>query len=379
MYISSFMEILKIRKVYYIILFLFLIFFGLRGYVGSDWVSYSISYQNINSIFELIQDKEEIYKSGSYEIGFELYLRVIKFFSKSYHFFVFINVIFDLFLINIIINYYQIENKVFFLFCYTALSGILFQFDILRNSKSVLLFLVSLRYIDKKKIGKYIILNFLGMTFHISSLIYILLYPVLKINIRKKGILFIIFIANLIYFTNIFDIKKLMELSVAFLPKVTEAKVIQYLNHSVYSKGSKISLGIVEKNILLFYLMISYKKVFGKKNRRVFLNIFIIYVISYSFSREFYLFKDRILILFVPSYWFIYSFIVEFQKTKVKKMVTLTLLSCYLFFNLVIGQNTFENKKDEFKRKYDNILFGIIPYEKRMNNIIEINKERMKE
>lgn len=379
MYVSSLIEIFKIKKIYYLILFLFLVFFGFRGYVGSDWVSYSVSYQNINSIFDFFQGKEEIYKSGSYEIGFEIYLRTIKFFSKDYHFFVLVNVIVDIFLINIIIKYNNIENRVFFLFCYISLSGILFQFDILRNSKSVLIFLLSLRYIDNKKVGKYIVLNFLGMLFHTSSLIYILLYPLLKTKIKRRGILFVILITNLIYFTDIFDIKKIVELCSVFLPRITKEKIIQYLSHSVYSKESRISLGIVEKNMLLFYLIIFYKKIFQNENRKVFLNMFIIYLISYSFSRKFYLFKDRVLILFIPSYWFIYSFIVQTQKTRIKKLIFLTILSCYLFLNLVIGQNRFEDEKDKFKREYDNILFKIIPYEERMMNIIKINDERLKQ
>lgn len=66
-----------------------IIFFGLRGYVASDWISYTQFYEDVPPIYNLFSSG--YLKIVNFELGFVLFSSIIKTFSDNYIFYSFVN------------------------------------------------------------------------------------------------------------------------------------------------------------------------------------------------------------------------------------------------------------------------------------------------
>ena len=106
------------------------------------------------------------------------------------------------------------------------------EFNLYRNTKSFSLFLLSLPYLQNRKLLPYLLLNMTGCLFHISSMIYLPLYFVLYRKMSKEIILDKLFYCQYSYFMNIHFTSDIMNLvmDVLDVDRVSR-KIVGYMSN----------------------------------------------------------------------------------------------------------------------------------------------------
>ncbi len=162
------------RYLNYIVILTYILFFGFRGFVGWDWYNYYPYFTNLPNFTNLPTISNFIPEKNRYEFGFSLFSVLIKSINPDYNFYILINCIVNITLLSIFLKRYVPSNLfAFSLVTFIVMEGFILEVNLLRNIKSVLLFLISLRYIENRKFFKFLILNLLGVLFHWSAIIYL--------------------------------------------------------------------------------------------------------------------------------------------------------------------------------------------------------------
>lgn len=327
----------KTRKyINYLIIIVYLLFFGFRGFIGWDWYSYYPFFNSLNL---------SSIDTSFYDIGFVYYTYIIKLVFNDYNVFIFINSLINIILLYIIFNRY-LPQKYFALALVIFLSfeGIKFEVDLLRNIKSVFLFIFSIKYIEKRNFFKFLLLNICGFLFHWSSIVYFPLYFFIykKINI-KYLIIFFIF-SNVIFLSQIEYIKPFFYyISNLFFKN----KIDSYLNNSMFGSAYGITLIYIEK-LFISMLIFMYYGYLSKTRINVILinSFFISIIISFLFS-EIYIVVARLSVLFIYSYWLLLPILIK--NSRLSRPVLI------LFFVLFAMLKTYRNT-NYVMYKYDNVL-----------------------
>lgn len=339
-------------------LLILLIFIGLRGHVSSDFVSYYPWFQYLPNLskleFNALFDDE-------FEFGFVFYSSIIKTIFSDYFVWVFINTLIDMSILMWAFKKYSCSVVLSFFF-FVAFNGISMEFNLYRNTKSFSLFLLSLPYLQNRKLLPYLLFNITGCFFHISSIIYLPLYFFLYRDLSKKVIWISYFVVNILIFMNIHFTSEIMNLvmDVLDVDRVSR-KIIGYMSKS---EDLKLSFGWFERSFSFCVFMLNYDKLVAlNKMNRVFCNSFFIYYISFHLFMDIQVFVERIPSLFMYSYWFLYPAVFDVITTKYKNLiVAFLMLFCFVKTSLA---------NREIICRYDNLITGIEHFEKRAS--IRIN------
>ena len=332
-------------------------FLGLRGFIGWDWWAYYPSYNNLPGGF-------------NYEIGYEIWSNIFYKIGLSYHHFTFINTVADILILAYVLKKYS-KYPIFSMFLFLAVQGLSFEVDLLRNAKAVLLFIISIQFIKERKIIPFLILNILGMTFHISSIIYLPMYFILNRNYSRKIILPLIILGNIYY---IFDTKifiHILEYMSSVLPAAVGGKITSYL--SIIPQNYKLPIGTLYFERLVTFIMVFFflhkEKVSREKENQYSLimeNSFYIFYLIFLFTSEFFIASTRIGILFIYANWFLWGDIIEnLRNTKIK--VAVFLIAVLIGGNRIYNHFDFNGNKILYR--YENIITDHKSYEEKMKDL----------
>ena len=317
-----------------------LLFFGFRGFVGWDWVNYYPVFNDSPTFFSL--DLEAFHKTR-FENGFVLYTILIKTIWNNYHFFVFINTLTDLLILFAFLK--QFSKYSFSLSClvFLAMGGFYFEVDLLRNSKSVLLFLLSLKYLRDRNIIVYLMINITGSFFHITALLFLPLYFFLH-KVVKRQIIIIIFILGLtLFFLQIEYVRPILKFMAVLLGEKFTLLLNKYLEIDLYSKSYGITIGLIER-IFTAFLIFKYYSVLIEKDRNniLFINAFILFFIVFMYFSEIRVIPARIGMLFSFSYWILYPAIYNAIQNRNNKIFFLSFIFLYSIIKIAgITDNIF--------------------------------------
>ena len=332
-------------------------FLGLRGFIGWDWWAYYPSYNNLPNGF-------------NYEIGYEIWSNIFYKIGLSYHHFTFINTVADILILAYVLKKYS-KYPIFSMFLFLAVQGLSFEVDLLRNAKAVLLFIISIQFIKERKIIPFLILNILGMTFHMSSVIYLPMYFILNRNYSRKIVLPLIILGNIYY---LFDTKlfiHILEYMSSILPAAVGGKITSYL--SIIPQNYKLPIGTLYFERLVTFIMVFFF-LHKEKNHRekenpyslIMENSFYIFYLIFLFTSEFFIASTRIGILFIYANWFLWGDIIEnFRDTKIKAAV-------FLIAVLIGGNriyNHFDFNGNKILYRYENIITDHKSYEEKMKDL----------
>ena len=332
-------------------------FLGLRGFIGWDWWAYYPSYNNLPNGF-------------NYEIGYEIWSNIFYKIGLSYHHFTFINTVADILILAYVLKKYS-KYPIFSMFLFLAVQGLSFEVDLLRNAKAVLLFIISIQFIKERKIIPFLILNILGMTFHMSSVIYLPMYFILNRNYSRKIVLPLIILGNIYY---LFDTKlfiHILEYMSSILPAAVGGKITSYL--SIIPQNYKLPVGTLYFERLVTFIMVFFF-LHKEKNHRekenpyslIMENSFYIFYLIFLFTSEFFIASTRIGILFIYANWFLWGDIVEnLRDTKIKAAV-------FLIAVLIGGNriyNHFDFNGNKILYRYENIITDHKSYEEKMKDL----------
>lgn len=352
----------------------FVFFFGLRGFVYTDWMMYYPLFDKLPTIWDggltsvLSTDFSEDFVTdvnigqAGIELGFIYFTVFFKSIIPDYFAFIFFNTLIDALLLNVFIKRYSRYYVLSFIL-FIAFGGLILEFNLLRNIKALLLFLISLKYLQERRILPYMLLNLAGFLFHSSALIFLPLYFILNKQWPQWLIWTIFIVGNIIF---LLQIKYLEPIALSIADLIggrMGVKVRLYFVSDLYSQPYGIGLGYIER-IITFMVMILFQKKLKEQNsyNLIFINSYLLYFIIYFFFAELMIAVERLSLLFVFSYWILYTEILGIIKEEINKLVLVLILTAYCILKLAqANSNVF--------CRYDNLLFGIESFEDRSMHV----------
>lgn len=331
-------------------LFVFIFFFGGRGYIGWDWTSYSEIYDLFPSMLDssffhdLMMSAED--QEDTREKGFLVYLAFFKTLGVNYLVFVLLSVCIDAFLTDKFIERFCPNYALaMLLFVYVYCNA---EINLQRNIKSITIFLFSLRYAEERKILPFMLLNLLGATFHFSAIFYMLSYFLFKMPINRWVYLAVIVILNAIYLLQIDIIQGLIPIVAQFVGGKAEVVANIYTN-SVITHEAGISIGAVERLITSAMIFVYWDGLNEKARRgKLFINSFLVYSVCIDIFWPFSIFIERISLLFMFCYIYIWSTIVKSIRTRKMRYVCLAGMMLYATVRFGVKYNSIFYKYDNF-------------------------------
>jgi len=335
---------------------LLIIFIGFRGFLYTDWINYYRVYETTPSLFDGAYSINKFFER-SWEKGFLFYMIICKTIFPNYFFLQLISFIIDCIILysffkRIIPNYIVLG----FIF-YILFAGINIEFNLLRNSKAIMLFLISLKSLEERRFLKYIIINSIGVLFHITALLYFPLYFILNRKISRTVILFLFIVGNILFLLQIEWCKLLLTSISTMIPGRLGTLLKVYLSSDLYSKAYGITIGYIERFftfIVIYYLFDKLCKI--NKYNLIYINAFFIYCFIFLYFSEMTILLERVAILFVFSYWILYPQLYSLIKNKNKK-IFLVILLLYGVLKMSGNRNVL--------MLYDNIMFSHRSYHER--------------
>jgi len=333
---------------------LLLLFIGLRGHVYSDWSSYYPFFEDLPTIWS--GDILNEFKTASMEPGFIIYSVLIKSFFPNYFIWVFINTAIDIWVLDKIFKkytkYYVLAFIVFF-----VMNGLMVEFNLYRNAKAIILFILSLEYLKNRKFIPYFLINLLGFTFHYSALLFLPLYFILDREIPRSIVYLIFIVSNIVFIFHL----KWINLVLGDIVSLLNVSLISEKTLGYADSASEVvfSLGYFERVISFLVFTILYKRLVALNSiNRIFYNVFLFYLIFIFCFSEVMVFSERFSYLFCFAYWFLYPNVYTLISSKMNKSIFLSIFILFLFLRLAAGNKNLLSK-------YDNLLFGIENYDDR--------------
>lgn len=290
-------------------LLLLILFFGLRGYIGYDWYSYKPNFDKMVTIGELLKGNTQVLYSG-YELGFQIYTSFIKTLTNNYFIYNFINVSVDFIILYFVIKRFS-KYPILSLLLFFGIYGVALEIDMIRNAKSIMLFLLSIKYIEERKILNFGVLNILGILFHYSSIFYLPMYFILNTKWNKKFILFLFILGNIYYLSDIRIVMRIIKEYNTFLPTGIGSKLSGYFSIIPLDFPLGFSLYYFERVIMFLLCWFVSDNLKNKKYGNIMLNSLYISIFFFLYLSEFSIVAMRFGLLFIYSYWFILPMLLE--------------------------------------------------------------------
>lgn len=325
----------------------FFVFFAFRGYVYTDWTSYSEAYKNVswNDILSITSNKQT---AVIREPGYTLLMCICRIFSDEYAFLVVVITTIDTLLLIRFLKHWDIRNVPFVLMLIVAFQGVTIVFNLMRNQIAIFIFLNLIEYIVDRKPVKYFLGCFIAICFHSSSILYLPLYLFIGRRINKW-----IYLSLFIFFFMFFMSKVSLVSTIINLLNiegVVSEKIVAYTE--MFSGERIFSItGTIEKVSLVGLIFLLYSRLTEKKINIILINCLLINYFFYYMCAEFQMMSYRMFLLFEFPYWILWIEILNLVKIpNNKRLVALFLFSLCFYIQV--------NDYVEPVQEYDNLLFG---------------------
>lgn len=325
-------------------------FYAFRGLLFSDWVQYYPAFEKIKILGEPNCFRDN-FQNVPWEKGFVIYMMLIKSIVPNYYIFqavdfmiVFISVV-CFFRDNLPVKYIPLGCLFFFLFYGEHFSG-----NFLRNAKALIIFLYSIKYIKKRNLVKYILVNMIGTVFHITAVFFIPFYFIAHMKIRKALLLVFFLAGNIVFLFNISFIKVVLSFFAAYSDSRISTLISFYLERKHYSAAYGFTIGYFERLFTFICLFIYTERLINiRKENIIYINSMYFYLYICLFVSDFYILIERFAILYVFGYWIIYPHLYALLRKRGKYY--------FLFFLLCYGSlKVFWGHRD-ITFLYENIFF----------------------
>jgi hypothetical protein len=303
--------------------------------VFTDFKTYKIIFDDVPTLFDGIGNIYQYVSKdvfSSLETGYILFNILCKTISPSYFFLQFISSSIDLVILYKFFKRYIPEKIILGFVFFFVFGGISMEINLMRNVKAIMLFMLSIKYLEKKNMPLYFGINFIGMLFHSSSVIYFPLFFILNTKLSRKILVCLFVIGSVVFFFSIEWMKNLIIILAEAGNSRLSIMARIYTSSGLYSQPAKISIGFIERFLTFFVFIFFYNKLIraGKTNI-IFLNCSFIYSFIYLYCSEFYALVFRFPFLFIFSYWVLYPqiYIMLSRRNKI------FFLAVFLFYSLL--------------------------------------------
>ncbi len=329
-------------------------FFGFRGFCFYDWNTYYPAFLHISWNNLMIQN----IKDWEFEPGFMLLMAACKSIVNNYFFFEFVCTIIDFYLlIKFLRN--KIKNIPLALMICISMGGLLYFTDLIRNSIAVLLIINAFGYIEKKQPIPYILICFVALCFHSSSLLFFPLYFIINKSLNRWIWLTIFIIGNLIYLLHIPIFLTLISFITGLISPGLQDKINSY-TLLLPNEEFRLSIGYLERLLTGILTFCYIRKLRGiRKNNDIYINSMLIYFIMFFYFSEFKTISLRLSNLFGYAYWIIWIDLIKCFSIENNRKLFVTFIGLYCIFKMWGSTNN-------IIARYDNILFDSMPYHERV-------------
>lgn len=344
--------------------FILIFFFGLRGFVQSDFQNYYPWFESLPTLW----NNRDFFGAftENYEPGFVLFSVLCKSIFPNYFIWIFICTLIDILLLKKIFNEYSVNVCLSFAI-YFAIGAVIMEFNLMRNIKAILILILALKYIRERQMWKYILCVLTAMLFHITAIIFIPLYFVLGKRWPKPVLIGIFIACMAVLFLRISFLSTLLPLVAQLLGGEYVIMTELYLASGMLDTSYGISFGLIERVITLFLVIFYYGKWADKTgNRYIFPNMVVIYFMCFTLLTEMSMLLERFAYFFALSYCILYPNL--FKEVHIHSRRTLLAFFIFAVFTLKIAQQT-----QSVVCRYDNVLFGIESFEKRLSTLQTYN------
>ena len=332
---------------------LFVLFFGFRGFVGWDWVNYYPAYQEIVPLFS--RGYLNNYDIGTFEGGFVTFMSVVKLISSNYHFFILVCVVIDVSILHVFFKRHSSNYAFSFLIFIALYLGA--ELDILRNMKSIGLFLLSVKYIQQRRFLPYLLLMTLAFMFHSSTLFLFPLYFVPR-TLPRQCFIVVFVVGNLLYLSQIAYMAPLISEGGRFLGGKYAALTGAYLNSDLYAQARGISIGYLERTLTFVLVVLFYKKLNNREQAGL-VDMFLGFLCLKLWVCGKKSLVGRVGLLFLLSYLVLWPAVARCFTLKSNRMLFVGGIMIYSLIRVSICSNN-------ILYRYDNVLLTGSNYPERM-------------
>ena len=332
-----------------------LLFFGLRGYVYTDFTNYKPFFDLIdgfNSLADVILFK-------GWEPGFVVYAALCKMLIPNYFAWNFISTIIDLFLLYKILERYS-TNHLLSLMVFFVIGSAALEFNVLRNAKAIFIFLYALRYIEERRMWHYFAAIFIACLFHMSSVLFFPIYFILDKKWSKWVLITLCVVGAMIMILQFGFISNI----VSRIPFADESRLQHLASYLDDASSYKSIFGNVERIITMLIVIFFYDKLAKmNKGKYLFINMYVLLYISFSFCSESAVMVQRFQYMFIASFWILYPILIQYSKKK-KNLWVYAFVVALLLMKLVIiaGDPNLE---------YENVITGVSDFDSKANIVMQ--------
>ena len=345
-----------------------IVFIGLRGFIYTDWENYYPFYASAPTLLDGTNAIARFITKGLYATlfakGFLVLSIIIKTISDNYFFYQLVLFLIDVAVLYAFLKAY-VPNAVLLGFvCYYVFGGVIglgIDINFLRNAKALMLFLISLPYLQKRKAVAYFLLNAIGMLFHTSSMVYFPLYFILGKRFSRSFYVCIFVIGNMLYLMQVRYISGVLKFASGIVGGQVAFLINRYIDNSHWNTSYGISIGYIERVFTYILTLRFSNRLFKKDSNVMFVNCLFLYVLVYLCFSEMKILTDRLPLLFAFSYWVIYPQIYSFL-SKNGKLAFLGMFILYSCLKIAVGYRS-------ILVLYDNALFLKYSFQERVVNL----------
>lgn len=303
----------------------FVLFFGLRYFVGYDVALYWDDYIKMPYLWQF-----SLWSTPSvFEFGWKWYTILLKSLLIRYELFVLVNTIIDALLLHLFLKRYT-KYYLIGLMVFVAYYGMVLEIEQLRNAKSILLFALSIPYLQQRKALPYILTNALGACFHVSAVLYIVVFPFMHRRLSKVTVWFCFLLPTFIFAFRVgwihLFLNALSHLSHFRIHEKAEA----YMQNTYISGGPlPLSVTMIENALAYFLCVILFEKRLYKTlpTYNLFRNMMVIYYMVFMMLYETSVLAIRISALFFIAFPVLYAGLLgAFSKQAYKVIVLIPML-----------------------------------------------------
>ncbi|RRN77098.1 EpsG family protein [Pseudoxanthomonas sp. SGD-10] len=323
----------------------FFLFFGFRGYVGSDWFNYELSYSLTSWSQWLLSD---------YELGYSAIAKTFAYFKIDYFYFVSFLTGIQVLLFDRFISRYSYISVPLSYIIIIALFPILI-IDLQRNFISILIVINAIPFLESNQKLKFYLYVTVSMLFHLSGIVFFFLPFIDRSRFSQKVVLVLFLVGLVVYFLQI----NFYQEALSIIGKAVGGRLEYLINQSVREDEVSygITVGIIEKIALFLALLLFYPSVM--RRAPLMIKVGIIYLLVYLYFSTSQSFINRFANLFFWGYLVIYSVLFfALKKYKLRSLFVWFLL-LFCFVRVYVGY-------DNVIYKYVNVL---VEHENKMERI----------
>ncbi|MGN6178416.1 MAG: EpsG family protein [Mucilaginibacter sp.] len=262
----------------YVVFALLLVFIGLRYKIGSDWLQYYTYYDNVENIWTVLFDAKNApyFWDHPWEPGFKLLMSLFKSTGVEFEVVIFLITAFNLYSLNRFLKQYIKTDFSLFLVMFLSLNMVR-EFDILRQSLAFYIMLFAYRYVNKS-FFKYLLVCLIAMMFHTSAAIFIPLYWLFGMRVKRGFLIFTIIAFTLSLVLRLRILSMLVDIMGRIIPQGPAAFFLHQLKayFELYPVQTNINLVTVICVLFLLMLIIFYKDAVNLDQR--FIVVFLVFV-----------------------------------------------------------------------------------------------------